>query len=278
MGVTDFFRISGDGYILTHQSMSEPNAENFPPHIHDAWELLFLIRGDITYKVEGQSYLLRKGDLVLTRPSVFHHIQPNSSETYERFNVIFDGDFLPNEVLLGIPEGVDVFGFSSNVRVFDILDKIDFYATKLDENILKPLVGCLIRELIYNTVIPNNYVAGQNASNPLINKAVDYIDRNLATISNIDEICDALYITKSHLHHLFGSFMRVTPKQYITSKRLLLAQRMIRSGSKVTEVSGAVGFDDYATFFRNYKKHFGYSPSEENGRVNISQLQDKSSV
>ncbi len=278
MNITDFCRITGEGYVLTHQRMNSPVADHFLPHIHDSWELLFLISGDITYKVEGKSYLLRRGDLVLTRPSVFHHIQPNSGKLYDRVNVIFDGGFLPPEVLAKIPVGVDVFGFGSNMRVFDIIDKIDFYSRTLDGKILAPLAASLIRELIYNTLIPDNYVVGQNASNPLVNKAVDYIDRNLSTISNIDQICDALYITKSHLHHLFGSYMRVTPKQYIISKRLLLAQRMIRSGSKVTEVSGAVGFDDYATFFRNYKKHFGYSPSEENGRVTISELDDKSSV
>ena len=53
----------------------------------------------------------------------------------------------------------------------------------------------------------------------------------------------------------------MTPAKYILSKRMLKAQKMIHRGEKPTAVYIKCGFDDYATFFRNYKKYFGYPPS-----------------
>ena len=77
----------------------------------------------------------------------------------------------------------------------------------------------------------------------------------------------ALYITKSHLHHLFSKHLQLTPAKYITQKRLMLARRKLRRGEKPTAVFSDCGFEDYATFFRNYKRHFGYSPAEESKAV-----------
>ena len=99
--------------------------------------------------------------------------------------------------------------------------------------------------------------------NPIIDKALSYIRENLKELKSVDELCDALYITKGHLHHLFVQHIKMTPMKYVTSKRLLLARRMIRRGKRPTEVFTDCGFNDYATFFRNYKAYFGYSPSEE---------------
>ena len=42
-----------------------------------------------------------------------------------------------------------------------------------------------------------------------------------------------------------------------------MARRLIRRGRRPTDVFTECGFNDYATFFRNYKSYFGYAPSEE---------------
>jgi AraC-like DNA-binding protein len=83
------------------------------------------------------------------------------------------------------------------------------------------------------------------------------------TLKNIDEICGELFITKSHLHHLFIKHLNITPKKYITSRRLAVAQREISLGAKPTEVSVRCGFTDYSTFYRAYKKLFGHPPSDK---------------
>ena len=45
-------------------------------------------------------------------------------------------------------------------------------------------------------------------------------------------------------------------------KKLRLAQAEMQTGSHPTEVATRYGFENYATFYRNYKRHFGVAPSE----------------
>jgi len=65
--------------------------------------------------------------------------------------------------------------------------------------------------------------------------------------------------------------MQISPKRYITAKRLALAQREICSGGKPTEVCLECGFADYSAFYRAYVAHFGKKPSDKS-IVDLNQL------
>ncbi|MBE7034478.1 MAG: helix-turn-helix domain-containing protein, partial [Ruminococcaceae bacterium] len=65
---------------------------------------------------------------------------------------------------------------------------------------------------------------------------------------------------------LFSEHLEITPKKYINTKRLILAQKKIRQGEKPTQIYPKCGFSEYSTFWREYKNYFGYSPSEEADR------------
>ena len=96
-----------------------------------------------------------------------------------------------------------------------------------------------------------------------IDKAIEYIEKNITQNFTLETLCNQLYINKSHLHRLFLKHLQITPKKYITSKRLEFAQKLLRRGAKPIDVYLYCGFSEYSTFFRDYKKHFGYSPSQE---------------
>ncbi|MBQ8371493.1 MAG: helix-turn-helix transcriptional regulator [Clostridia bacterium] len=269
MNVYQHLRVVCEDFALDHRTIEDACGDSFTTHIHDTWELLFFLRGNVTYHVEGKSYKLFRGDMVLSRPFVFHHIEPNDGTAYERFNIVFDGKLIPKGIRRLISTETDVFGFGDNPRIYELFDKMEDYAKHFEGEELLRILGHLIEEVIYNIVISEGQTRGQTISNPLVSRALAYIDENLSTVKSIEEISNSLYITKSYLHHLFDANLGVSPKHYITTKRLLLAQKMIRRGKRATEVAPLVGFDDYATFFRNYKRHFGYSPSEESARPNL---------
>ena len=272
MKIHQYAYVIGDGFVLDHRVIEEAEGDAFAPHIHEDWEMLFFLRGDVIYKVEGKSYRLSKGDLVLSKPSVFHNLEPSPNSLYERYNVILDGRLLPKSIRRAIPDGIDVFGFAGNARMFDLFEKMQSYSESFSGEELELIIKNLLIEVVYNLVHNDGYVTGKTSTNPLINKALAYIEEHLTTVKSIDEICEALFITKSHLHHLFSGALGVTPKQYINTKRLLLAQKHIRRGRRATEVAAEVGYEDYATFFRNYKKYFGYAPSEESTRVRADEI------
>ena len=259
-----YFR--SENLIYGHTTLLSPmSTGHFPFHTHEVCELLLFKSGSASYIIEGKHYPLQKNSLVITRPACIHAIRIESDEPYDRYNLLFDPERLLPEVYSAIPKDLDVLHLDSGHPIVGLFQKMDFYFQQLSKPEFHRMLALLAEEVFFNIRLAAEQYSEQGAmsSNPLIQQAIAYIEEHITTLSDIDEICSALFITKSHLHHLFARHMQITPKKYIISKRLSLAQQAIRSGAKPTEVYLQYGFNNYATFFRDYKRYFGHCPSDE---------------
>ena len=236
-----------------------------PPHSHTISEFIFILSGGGTYHVDGRVYTIKKFDMVYTRPGKHHYLILNTDEPYARVNIHYDTARINSALIDSIPKTVDVLNFGENDRVKSIFTNMPFYYENLDGEARIELFESLIVQIICSFAIAaTGDGAIQTAStNPLIEKALKYIKEHLYEIESVDEICREIYVTKSHLHHLFMENLRITPKRYIKEKRLIRARRRILDGEKPTSVFRDCGFGDYASFYRNYKAYYGYSPSLE---------------
>ena len=237
------------------------------PHIHDVCELLFLKKGNPKYFVEGKNYKLGKNTLVFSRPGDRHKIYFEETGPYERYNILFDEKKLPFDLYTKIPPMLDIINFDGNSVVCDIFKKADYYCERFTGDKLGRLMVSMVEEIFFNIsiAVDDNTITDHSSAsaNPFVSAALSYIEENLTSNITIDSICEELYITKSHLHHLFTNHLQISPKKYILSKRLSLAKKAIRAGQKPIEACMQSGFSDYSTFYRDYKKAFGHCPSEE---------------
>jgi AraC-like DNA-binding protein len=96
----------------------------------------------------------------------------------------------------------------------------------------------------------------------IIEPAVKYINENLFAINFVSEISDFLFVTETYLFKIFKEQLKISPKKYIVNKRLLVAQKMISSGKKPTEIYVECGFQTYPAFYKRYIEFFGYPPSK----------------
>ena len=248
--------------------MERINPDDFPaePHTHDVCEILFLKKGTPKYFVEGKNYRLGKNCLVLSRAGDRHKIYFDEPGSYDRYNILYDEKKLPFDLYSKIPANVDIINFDGNSVVCDLFKKTDYYYEHFEGEKLGKLLSGIVEEIFFNIsiAIEENSATNISASaNPLITAALGFIEENLTSNLSIDIICEKLYITKSHLHHLFISHLQISPKKYILSKRLNLAKKAIRSGQRPIEACMQSGFSDYSTFYRDYKNFFGHCPSEE---------------
>lgn len=252
-----------DNLLFYHTRSIKPQMVTM--HNHDICELLFIKSGNVTYNVGGKCYPLTHNCLVRTRPFEHHSLSFGDSQEYDRYVILFDEKMIYPDIYAQIPSGMDVMNFTNNGLVIGLLQKLDYYFTKLNSKEFEAILLHVILELLYNIRfnankdLPNNmYIANKSVTD-----ALQYIDANIHTQLNIDEICDSIHITKSYLHQLFVKYLQTTPKQYILSQKLTIAQRELRLGAKPTEVYLSCGFMDYSTFYRAYTKHFGHMPSDE---------------
>ena len=94
-------------------------------------------------------------------------------------------------------------------------------------------------------------------------RLIEYINRNLLTITGLDDVCQHFYISKTHLNRKFKAMTGTTAWDYVLSKRLILAKDMLAGGMRPVDVSEKCGYDEYSSFYRAYKGQFGVSPKKD---------------
>lgn len=254
-----------DGHmIMNHCIKFNPAGCNWRPGYHDAYEILFIRDGNVTYGVGEESFSVRKNGLIFTRPQHVHELRVNDNTPYDRYDLLFAPEEMPADILAKIPASLHVINFEANRLVIQLFEKMDYYCKILSTAAFGKLLRSLTEELLINILIEVDSRGGSSgtAKNPLTVQATAFIEEHLLDIAGVEDICRHLSISKSYLYQLFSADLETTPKQYITQRRLLLARREIIMGAKATDIYSICGFLDYSSFFRAYKKQFGYPPSE----------------
>lgn len=244
---------------------------HFPPpslialHTHECYELLYFVRGNVSYYIDGQFYRLRPHDLILTRPSQPHQIVLDENTEYERYLLQFNERLVPPALLSRLPHEKHIISTEDVSLIFQSFQRMDAYCAKLDADVLDHLYPALVCEIFTNIVMDERPAEQSDTltAHPTLDRALSYIDQNLHRPLTVEYLCRELYVTKGHLHHLFLKYLQTTPRRYIVEKRLFRARRELRQGKRPLLVAQECGFSDYTSFFRNYKFFFGYAPSEE---------------
>ena len=98
-----------------------------------------------------------------------------------------------------------------------------------------------------------------------IAKAIDYIHDNMDEAVSVEKLASVVHMSRTAFYTNFKEVMQLSPLQYAKSVKLLEAQKLIQAGSRVTETSLMVGYNNLAQFSREYKRHFGHAPSVGRG-------------
>lgn len=119
-----------------------------------------------------------------------------------------------------------------------------------------------------NTVIPQNCVncfSGNSGEKYRLEVmgALNYISAHYSEDISIETIASELYISSSHLMHIFKESMGKTINECITEYRMQAAQLMLRNSNyKISEISKRCGYRNEKYFTRVFKRYTGMTPSE----------------
>lgn len=238
-----------------------PQANVFQNHMHNEYEILYFIQGDMDYSIEGVMYHLRPRDLLIIRPRAFHYCYPLSSAKYERFVINFtDSDLRPpvkdflrqSERIYNIPENCIVDNIFSNILAAEktfTREEMEIYLASLIEHI--------VLFLKYTEVESGVKVKKNNSR---IIDILRYIDQNPRENITAKMLADIFFVSPSWIMHTFRSELGVGVMQYTMRKRILYAQALLQSGMSPADVAYACNFENYATFYRQYRNVLGHSP------------------
>ena len=98
----------------------------------------------------------------------------------------------------------------------------------------------------------------------LANDLLNYINENIDTDINIDEMSSYMKISKHHLHKIFKEQMGKNIYEVIKASRLQKASNLLITNkySTISEVANMCGYSSQTSFIRAFKQRFEYTPKE----------------
>lgn len=94
-------------------------------------------------------------------------------------------------------------------------------------------------------------------------RAIAYIRDHLDLNLSLQEVARFVHLTPNHFSEAFKKETGQTYIEFVTRERMRKAADVLQSTQmKISEVAGAVGYEDIKYFSQQFKKHFGRTPSE----------------
>ena len=243
-------------------------------HHHNCYELYFLVGGPTSYWVEGRTYRLEYGDLLLISPQELHQPLARPNAVYERLVLWIDRRYLQalggDEMDLSAcfeGEGRGNLLRPTPVerrRIQDLLEQLtrEFYGNGLGDRLYA-------QGLLLQLMVEVNRLArrGSRPGRPpqetdLVSRVVEHINRHVTEPLTLESLARLFYVSVYHLSHAFTRETGTSIYRYVVLKRLVLAREYLSQGHAPGAVYKLCGFGDYANFYRAFKKEYGVSPSE----------------
>lgn len=234
---------------------------DFPAHIHDDIELIFIRKGGGIAYCDGRKYVLTENCFFLVFPNQVHHYSECLDGDYVviiakpsnlfRYKDVFEVG-VPSSAVWSFEKGED----DNTVQLLDIATKEflrDGY-NSIIEAYLTALFGKLLK--FYD-------IKKSKTSNDTISKILQYCASHYKEAITVNSVAQNLHISRSSISHIFSSRLSINFCDYINSLRLVEAELLLKNKSySITEISYLCGFSTIRTFNRAFLKRYGVSPSD----------------
>ena len=246
-------------------------------HKHNYYEILFFVEGNVSMVIENTSYHLKGGDILLIPPNIPHHIVNHDLNIpYHRF--VF---WISRPYFRMIKNYSNELGY-----IFDHVRKTKQYVYSNDLVTFKTIQSKLfnlVEEMhsfryakeskigisIYDLMIDLNRMAYETEEsytykihNRLHSNIIQHIENHINEDLTLDSIADTFYVSKYYIAHVFKENYGISIHRYITKKRLQLVCNALLNDENITDIFHQYGFKDYSSFYKAFKKEYGYSPKE----------------
>lgn len=239
----------------------EPRGAQVAVHHHDFYEIYCFMGEVAEYWVDGLTYTLRAGDLLLINPMALHRPVLRGGGAYERYVLWIDPTYLDSLS----PDG-------SLSRCFQ--DHTHLIGGQVSETLSRLVEECYSQDfgaplcadgIFLQLMVEINRLAGKKRakreSPALISGVLAYIGENFSSDISLDGLASRFFVNKYYLSHEFKRETGTSIYRFIKLKRLAAARRMLLEGVPPGEVALACGFSEYTAFFKAFREEYGVPPS-----------------
>ena len=251
-------------------------------HTHKEYELVLLHGGNCRFLVGNQFFYLQPGQLLMLDGMTIHKAYVSGDpQDYERSVLRFDSDWIrPLLQDINLERLLNLFEENSSglIRIFkkrdeaiienmigEIATLVDLEENRLNEARLKlAVVQLLIQISIFTDYIIRKDQGFRDEKTEIAEKVSNFLFKNYHRSISIDDVSQAVNLSKSYMSHVFKEVTGHTIMTYLMQYRLSKARsQMTQEPNQLIKViSQENGFESEAHFSRFFKKNIGLSPSQ----------------
>lgn len=230
------------------------NDLNFPDHIHNSFEIIIAMEGEMEVTVLGNKHIVRGNECVLVFPYHLHQIK---TENHAKHAILI---FSPH-LVRAFTKKIETQAPKSNKFVLDefYIDKI----TKLDKEknpiVLKGLLYSICAEFDKTA----EYVAFKSNKQDLLLEIFNFVSKNYKTNCSLYELSKETSYSYVYLSKHFSKSTGVSYTEYVSRFRISEAcYLLVNTSNTMVEIAYECGFECLRSFNRSFKSIIGISPSE----------------
>ena len=249
--------------------------EALEPHVHDYYQLYFVTEGVLRHHLNGEYRDLRPGDGFLLPPNLPHCIE-KQSEACGFFALSFQRKFLSGHLPM-----VDDFliSLSQLEKPLSGMTFPEYDVALLTQLLMKMTAECanvqagsweILHQglLLALTLFARRFYETVPGEDPLLSsrqkvlRVIDFVNVHFTREITLEQVVAENGISKATFCKLFENLTGMTFSKYLHTRRIEKAKQLIYEGHKIAQVSALCGYQDFSTFYRNFKKITGISPTD----------------
>lgn len=236
---------------------------------HDFHEFLLFLEGEAYFVSENIQQELPQGSIVLIPSERFHQFRIKDPLKYKRCVIGFYETPEISELIRRVMSDVKII-CNPDKRINELYDNlINIVKSEIDDKTKKLYIkASVIQFLVYFDQMFTTQITYNINVSPVVQQAMIYIDKNYAEKLTVESIAKRLYTAPSTLAHKFSKELGITIYQYISKKRMLSVNRMVKEGESYAEAAVKSGFCDYSCYYRMYKKYYSAETNLQTDRGN----------
>ncbi|MET8023586.1 helix-turn-helix transcriptional regulator [Streptomyces avermitilis] len=240
----------------------------YPMHVHEAWTLLIVDDGAVRYDLDRQEHGTPHDTVSLLPPHVPHNGSPASEHGFRKRVLYLDLSRLDASLIGPAVDAPDVVDPLLRLRVGQLHTALAHAGDELEAESRLAFIG----ERLHGHLRPRAAQRQRPPDHGVAPRLRELLDARLVDGISLDEAARLMHAHPTHLVRAFSGAFGIAPHQYLTSRRVERARRLLLEGMRPAEVASTTGFYDQAHLNRHFKRLVGVAPGRyrESSRRNSS--------
>lgn len=265
-------------WLHISKSNKASNTKEFVAHTHEFIEIVYVLSGEMTHVIDGQSYDAKHGDVLFMNYGCRHSFSAQSEYSY--VNVLFSPERMSEEIVTP----ANIFSVLCLTSFNEMTCDSDFGRVRFEgaerqeiENILLTMLReYQERQTSWETVLGNyfnTFIIKMLRKyememltfdvNDVWSSLSAYIESNLNSKIKLTDLAQRCFYNPSYFSRAFKERFGVSLVEYVARKRLDRAVDLLQNTDlSLDEIAWQAGFPDSKSLYHAFSRYLNATPSQ----------------